>query len=66
MTLSARNVFDMSIMNMLNNTDIILPFFINNPKYGCKYTKKRGIMSTFANKFVKWKIEIHADNTRFR
>ena len=50
MTLSARNVFDMNIMNMLNNADIILPFIINYPKYGCKYTKKWGIMSTFANK----------------
>ena len=25
---------------MLNNADIILPFIINYPKYGCKYTKK--------------------------
>ena len=40
-------------MNMLNNADIILPFIINYPKYGCKYTKKQGIMSTFANKKQK-------------
>ena len=25
-------------MNMLNNTDIILLFFINNHKYGCKFS----------------------------
>ena len=38
---------------MLNNADIILPFFINYHKSRCKYTKKRGIMSTFANKNIK-------------
>jgi len=41
MTLSARNVFDKSIMNMLNNADIILPFIINYHRFGCKYTKKK-------------------------
>jgi hypothetical protein len=33
--------------------DMILPFFINYYKSCCKYMKKRGIMSTFANKFAK-------------
>ena len=33
---------------MLNNADMILPFFINYYKSCCKYMKKRGIMSTFA------------------
>ncbi len=27
--------------------------YVSNVKYGCKFTKKRGIMSTFANKYLR-------------